>query len=109
MPATLRSMTAVKFNVLTLLSRSERRCFAGIDANIDNIKIFPDAESQFLQCLDQSIVDGCAQHRAMVIAEDEQRWSVSKLVSESKGCAVRITKDQIGGDFLPDSLLETDL
>src|SRR6266567_4719708 len=109
MPAIFGAGTPVTLQILGLLPGRELWCFARIDADIDDVEIISNVDPQFLERLDQTVVDQSAQHRTVIIAEHEQHRFALEMQPELKLSSVGVTKNQIARDLLSDVLIKSDL
>ena len=108
MPACIRVRPAVTREVFFLFRRGNLGRLIWIDADVDDIELSCDIESQFLEGLNQAIVDQGAKHRAMVVTKNEEQWFLAEIIAEPDEAPGGIAKIQIRGNFLAKVLIEPD-
>ncbi len=88
-------MPAIAPHILRLLSSRVCRRIFRIDTKINNLKIASNTRSQILQCLDQTVVDQWAKHRASVIAGHKNSRLAFGLIAEAEWPPIFVAKNEI--------------
>ena len=95
MPAFGCTSPAVAPQVFGFFSSRVSRCISRIDAKIDDLKIGPDGQSQFLQRLDQTVIDQRAEHRATIVPGHKNSRLFYGRVAETELLTIFVAENQI--------------
>src|SRR5438874_10207480 len=95
MPALGGASPTVAPQVFRFFSSRVSRCISRIDAKIDDLKIVCDAHSQFLERLDQTVVDQRAEHRATIVRGHKNSRLFCGRVAETELLTIFVAENQI--------------
>src|ERR1051325_7515899 len=107
-PSFCRASAAVAFQIIALLGGSQRRCLARIDADVHDRELVTDAPFEVLKTLDHAVEHQSAEHRTLVITEDQDDWFFPKIISQMNRRAGLVAEGSVESNLRVELLLEAD-
>src|ERR1051325_1726906 len=99
MPAFGSPGPSVAPQIFRFFSSCVYRCISRIDTKIDDLKITSDAPSQFLQRLDQTVVDHRTEHRAAIVPGHKNSRSFYSRIPETELLIIFVAENQIAREL----------
>ena len=109
MPAQSRARPPVFLQVGFLLGRRVGGAIPRVEAHRDDLELLPGVEGDDGECREEAVEDLGAEHRAVVVGEDENHRPSSEELSEPDRPSELVEEEGVERQTLSQALLDADL